>query len=281
MQNKAVVPIQSYHKGRFSRWDYLVILDACRYDVFAEVVSELNLPGKLLKVDSGATNTSYWYRDQWSKEDTDAVLISANPWAFKGGASNMAHERFSKAIWADPEGKDVKGYEAIRERIQPLCGRSGGFGVFHPGVALECFSAYKEEGKRYIIHLIPPHLPFIGEKGEELFSKLGLGLYNHGGIYRAIRNYGRKGHWEELRDCYKESLVATLHSLYSYVELFSGRRLVISADHGELIGEPSFDKDGMYWHKISGSTWEEKESIREMLQEVPWFETRIGEWKGV
>jgi len=271
------IPIQSYHRGRFADWDYLVILDACRYDVFAEVVTELDLPGTLTKADSGAVNTSFWLKQHWSREDTDAILITANPWSFKGGASGMAHERFKRAIWADPEGKDVKGYKAIRERIQPLCGRSGGFGVFHPKIALECFLAYKEQGHRYVIHLIPPHLPFLGEKGSALFARLKLAPHNHGGIYRAIRNYGRRGNWKELRECYKENIIVALQSLQDYAELFSNGRLVISADHGELIGEPMFDRKGMYWHKISGSTWEEKNSIREMLQTVPWFETEIVE----
>lgn len=254
MSSEAAVPIQSYHRGRFADWDYLVILDACRYDVFAEVVSELNLPGKLTKADTDATNTSAWYKKHWSKEDTDATLITANPWSFKGGTTNNAHLRFKRAIWADPEGKDVREDAAIRERILPLCRWNEGFGVFHPRLALEVFAAHKTQGLRYVIHLIPPHLPFIGEKGQALFKKLKLHSHIHGGVYRHVRNYGRKGNWDELRSCYKESITATLRCLSNYVRLLGDGRLVISSDHGELIGEPSFDNEGMYWHKISGDT---------------------------
>ena len=249
-------PIWTYHRDYFADWDYLVILDSCRYDVFEEVVTELGILGKLMKADSGAINTSDWYKLHWSKEDTDAILVSANPWSFKDDASDGASGRFRKAIWADPEGKHIKGDQAIRARIEPLCkgGQDGGFGVFHPNIALECLSAYKVQGLRYVIHLIPPHLPFIGVKGQALFAHLKLDSHIHGGIYRAIRNYGKKGHWDELKECYKESLVATLHCLARYVESLSDGRLVISSDHGELIGEPTFDENGLYWHKVSGDT---------------------------
>lgn len=273
------IPIQSYHRGRFADWDYLVILDACRYDTFAEVVTELDLPGTLTKVDSGTVNTSYWYRDHWSHEDTDAILVTANPWSFRDGISNNASKRFARAIWADPEGKDVRGNAAIRERIEPLCGWKGGFGVFHPSIALECFREFKEEGCRYLIHLIPPHLPFIGEKGQAFFKRRGLESHIHGGIYQRIENYGQKGHWPELRDLYKESIVAALYCLVSYAELFSDGRLVVTSDHGEFLGEPSFDKDGRYCHKVFGETQEERDSIQELLQTVPWFETEIAEWR--
>ena len=277
MTNLPSVHIESYHRGRFSHWDYLIILDACRYDVFSEVYSELSLPGPLTKVNTGEINTSFWYRRHWSHEDTDATLITANPWTFK--ASNKADERFARAIWADPEGEEVKGREAIMSRITPLFAHSGGFGVFHPKVALECFAEYKEPGLRYVIHLIPPHLPFIGERGKELFSKLKIDQRQHGGVYRAIRNYGRKGNWEELRACYKESVVATLQAIHPYSDLFSDGRLVITSDHGELIGEPFFDDNGMYWHKVAGISWGVRNSIREMLQEVPWWSTEISEWE--
>ena len=102
--------------------------------------------------------------------------------------------------------------------------------------------------------------------------------YQHGGIYRGIREYGRKGHWGELRECYKESLIATLRTLASYVNLFSDGRLVISADHGELIGEPSFDGKGMYWHKVHGDG-EVRKLLERTLMTVPWFETEIAEWR--
>jgi len=38
-----IAKIRSYVMGPFSHWEYLIIIDACRYDVLKEVIEERDL----------------------------------------------------------------------------------------------------------------------------------------------------------------------------------------------------------------------------------------------
>lgn len=249
--------INNYSNGFFSNWDYLIILDACRHDIFKQVVEDLEIPGKLTEANTRSGNTQMWYRRFWSYHDHDVILLSANPQPFSEW-SWYASRRFKEAIWADPEGLYCRENENLLARIEPLLGTDG-FGTFHPQIVLDCFEEIKQSGDKYLIHLMPPHLPFIGEKGKELFEDLGLELYGHRNIYRAVQEYGE---WEYLGECYKESLTETLKYLLSRIDLFGGK-VVISSDHGEFIGENSW-----YTHKHCTKY----PKLFELIGTVPWFE---------
>jgi PHD/YefM family antitoxin component YafN of YafNO toxin-antitoxin module len=58
-------------------WDVLAILDACRYDMFADTVE---LPGTLSKVRSKASATDQFLRKNLDGRDaTDTVYVTGNP----------------------------------------------------------------------------------------------------------------------------------------------------------------------------------------------------------
>jgi len=129
------------------RWDYAIVLDACRYDLFAEVN---RLGGKLYKKESTASATMEWIRKSIKQDYPDTVIIAANPHFSKLKLKQLTGEpnRFYKNIPAwdigyDDELKVTPPWtmiEIVKKRIN------------------------KFEDKRIIIWFNQPHRPFLGGK---------------------------------------------------------------------------------------------------------------------
>ena len=263
-----LIKVGRYNKGFFADWQYLIVLDACRWDTLAEI--SWRRYGRMpLKADTECHLTPWWYRRYWSHIDTDAHLISANPVPFFPHDGWNADKRFKTAIWADPAGSDVKArpeLTAIWEDVQ-----SNGGSIFEPELALRIFEETKIPGERYLIHLVPPHLPFLGQQGRALFGHLGLSIHGDRFIYKDIQDYGRAGHWDELRECYEENIEYALDALERFGHLFADGKAIITADHAELVGEPSFDENGIYRH----ARYKDVPDLFLVLRTVPWVE-----WEG-
>lgn len=258
--------INNYRRGEFADWKYLVILDACRVDVFEECIDELGFEGELQAVSTDVDRTPFWYRRFWKQTAPSGVcLISANPNPWDTG-SWWAHRSFKEAIWADLAGSYVK-----RDPILPMIlkhyASHPDCNIFDPRIALSIFGVSQRIDDRYLIHLMPPHLPFQGPEGKQLFRDLRLEAKESPDIYKAMTDYGRAGNWDHLRFCYKESVIDALRALYDYRRLFTSGRTVISSDHSELIGEPGFGEQGFYRH----SRAERGTKLFEILSTVPWF----------
>jgi len=208
-------------------WDCLVVFDACRYDVFADVYAEMGLSYPLREHDSGASNTSGWYNAHWQRPN-DVVLVSANPRPWHRYTRFVA-QQFKQALKAW-QGNEV-----------------------NPSYTLDCFEQAAESGERYLLHFIPPHLPFIGERGRALLKRAGMDeptIYRS--VYDAVQDYGRAGHWDEVQAAYRENVWMILSIVLKRLDAFDGMRVVVTADHGELTGEgnvychtPSLDPGGI------------------------------------
>jgi hypothetical protein len=61
------------------QWDYLIVLDTCRYDYFLKLFDGF-LQGKLEKVYSPASCTVEWCIKSYTKNYKDVVYVSANPY---------------------------------------------------------------------------------------------------------------------------------------------------------------------------------------------------------
>jgi hypothetical protein len=222
-------------------WDFLIILDACRFDVFREISS---LEGKLEKRISKGSSTAEWLKRNFPRYYEDIVYISANPYIstieFQGFCGS---EHFSKveSVW-DYGWDEATGTVHPQEVVKAALSNISNFGR-----------------KRIIIHFMQPHAPYIGETKitrkeikidddtpkEETIQKIWQGV--------------RKGHISKtkLKQAYIDNLKLVLNEVQSLIEKLIGK-IIITSDHGECFGE---------WFVLGhpGGTY-----IKELI-EVPWL----------
>ena len=276
-------------------WDYLIVLDACRYDYFSELYRDY-LRGELKKVISLGSNTLEWSKKSFQEVYSDVIYISANPYINSKG--------------------EVKGFNASNYFFKVIdvwnWGWNEEFGTVHPKTVNEAVQSVKDDypNKRFIIHYLQPHEPYLGhnlripgfprpeisrgrhplggiQKGRnyrvsqislvKLLANLTKPVGLFGGNARDVRVNSlrkicellnlppvspldavrRKFGDTGLRQAYVQNLRLVLEYVARLVENLSGVA-VITADHGERLGE-----SGKYSHE-SGC----RDSL---LLEVPWF----------
>ncbi|ACV12146.1 conserved hypothetical protein [Halorhabdus utahensis DSM 12940] len=194
-------------------WDTLVVLDACRYDVFA-ANNPFTVPAE--RVNSNASHTSDFLSANFAGDHPDTVYVTASPQVANHGG-DFAHVEH---VWRDgwDEATDTVLPETMTDR------------------ALEVAQTHPE--KRLIVHYMQPHYPFIGEAGADLAAQ---GSFLDG---RADRAYPSV--WERLDagaadeaqvwDAYEENLRIALPEVQRLVEALDGKT-VVTSDHGNLFGE--------------------------------------------
>jgi len=118
-----------------------------------------------------------------------------------------------------------------------------------------CIELLNTEDKVFL-HLIPPHTPWQGERGKEIYEKLMKDLRFSINLSTENRHFGPVGieakiyskiGREEGWQLYLENLNYALRAIFFYYEKLP-KPFIITADHGELLGE-----DGLYGHPPSAS----------------------------
>lgn len=268
-------------------WNYLIILDACRYDYFERVHRNLLPNGKLTCRKSAGSATVEWRNKSFPGFYEDVVYVSANPYinSERTVEGFWGAEHFFKVIdvwkgdWDNDRGT-VPPERVTRRTLQ---------------------SIRDYPGKRMIIHYLQPHAPYLGfgsdcmgfpvpdterqrvlqgisaggkhSRREKFFARLRLkirrirGLGNHPDWVLAQllclpprspmdavrRRYGKRG----LRRAYEENLSIVLTEVARLIPYLKGA-VVITSDHGEYLGE-----DRSYSH-LQGSE-------HAILRDIPWW----------
>lgn len=190
-------------------WDNLVILDACRHDYFAE---QSDLDGTLNTRISRASATREWVRANFTDRQLhDVVYVSANP-------------NYRKV--ADDIGAEVHAYIDVW-RDDTLVGEENT--IVPPETVTEHALSAAEEypNKRLLVHYVQPHYPFIGPTGEEHFDPTAT-------LKEVSTKYDLTD--DRLDRAYRENLDLVLDEAEQLLERLNGKT-VVSADHGELLGE--------------------------------------------
>jgi len=278
-------------------WDFLIVLDACRYDYFSEIYRNL-FDGRLEKRISLGCSTIEWLKRSFPDYYPDVIYVSGNPYVNSkvAIAGFNAKEHFYKVVDVWDFGWDETIGTVPPEEINKA--------------VLKFYLKYPK--KRFIIHYMQPHAPYLSlkyrsigyrkldprndsvlsgvagyrkvdkhiesiinivgtvfsklrivESTWELREKMGLPPASPMDIIR--RKYGKGG----LIEAYKENLLIVLTYVAKLCRRFPRKRIIITSDHGELLGE-----EGAYEHpngpvdKIFNRLFSKRKKI---LQEVPWL----------
>ena len=197
-------------------WDNLILLDGCRYDVF---VRQSNLQGEIQYRHSRGSDSWQFISENFADRNLhDTVYVTANPHAHSLDDTIFHYMNILLEDCWDPDTGTILPETVAQE-------------------ALDTFHTF--ENKRLIIHFMQPHFPFIGELGQEL-DQGGLTLNIDGAeddqrhIWQQL-TYGLTDR-ESALAAYRENLDIVLDTVSNLLEDISGKT-VISADHGNLIGE--------------------------------------------
>jgi hypothetical protein len=256
-------------------WDILIILDACRYGFF-EKNYENFLNGELSRIKSSGSITPRWFKNTFTEKFDNTTYISSNP---------FINSQVS-----------IKGVDAPKyfPRIVDVwnSGWDDEIGTVKPEEINKAFLKEVDENpaEKYILHYMQPHQPYISTGGEKSWSGIidrdssgvngkldGIKLYI-GDLIKLI--LGKKKYWQirerlgalknpmgkivldegddKLREVYEEDLKIVLEKVKEIVEDNKEKKIVVTADHGELLG-----KGEGYGHHPNRKDSE--------LREVPWL----------
>ena len=256
-------------------WDNLVILDACRYDVFEKVYRDYLPDGKLEKRRSRGSSTLEWLKNNFTAK-YDITYLSSNPFINSHGIplnklkpgfryTWKATEHFSKII-------DVW-HSAWDERL----------GTVLPEEVSKAYLSNKvKDDNRKIIHYSQPHAPYLsfaprvraparerilrrqktraGRKVEidsgiegvihrlkKLVASTAFRVIGRQNVWRVKEKLGikplgpfeavwRKGGIGGIQYYYEDNLRKVMESVSRLMNELEGKT-VITADHGEAFGE--------------------------------------------
>lgn len=200
-------------------WDTLVILDACRYDLFEEKRPE-EWPAAL-RVRSRAGHTTGFYRENFEDGPyLDTVLVTANPKAVQA-RGDAFHDvvKVYESDWDDVTGTVLPSTMAR--------------------ATIEAHERYPD--KRIISHWIQPHYPFIGGDAEGY-------RFDGDPIWRDLRRGDLDP--EAVYEDYAATLEMAIPHVQEVLDAVEGR-VVLTSDHGNAFGErPRFYPFPLYGHPM-------------------------------
>jgi len=273
---------QPIHK---TDWDYLIVLDACRYDFFKNQYSK-HLDGELTKVRSRGSATPEWLKNTFTTR-TNYNYITANPYI---NNSNISISEMSGQINANWKARNhfKKIHEAWLDQWNNELNT-----VTPEKLADYSLSKIKQDSGKTVIHFIQPHRPYISgqDQGFEWHQKDVLSEEDpeHGPIRslieftrpvwtplfhlfpgtlkdkirsifdvgNAFSEYAKEVGVDQCKSYYRQDLDLALEQVSRLAEELEGE-IVVTADHGEAFGE-----EGEWGHP--------EKSSNDVLLNVPWL----------
>lgn len=216
-------------------WDCLIVLDACRYDALDAVADD-----EILPVCSPAHRTPRWLEAVWAKDGwQDVTYCSLNP-----------HTTYT----SHKDEYDVDMNEAVDHR--DWWNQQGDAVIFPPHSVID---KVEEVEPPAVLHIMQPHTPFIGgvrlgvTDTKEIDTVPDVGPDGQPGEYQ----WAEEGMIDPIviRTAYIENLRLAMEPLAALSSPFD--RVVVTADHGELLGPDDWG------HSTLG---------KRQLRVVPWWE---------
>jgi len=252
-----------------TNWDYLIVLDACRYDYFEKHYDNF-LRGELSKKRTKGTSTVQWLPETFTSR-YNYKYVSANPYCngcgvgltdmmpgfrYKWNASN----KFTEVVdsWAEDWDQEVNTVRPENLTDTALREDNGGKMIVHYIQPHRPFISCPEEGKVWDLNEKVGSIAEGEEEDEETSNKRKI-LNMTKPIwdkffwklpYRMrwkIKDFLRlqNPHWgalvqeigeEKVHEYYQEDLRMALKEVSRFVEQVDGK-VIVTADHGEALGE--------------------------------------------
>jgi len=247
-------------------WQYLIILDACRYDYFEKNYKRF-LDGKLECRKSPAIWTIEWLNNTFTKKYDNLAYISpvsfcnsfSEPVRHKG-ITFHGKKHFTKVydVWKEEYGWNKEKQTILPPTINKITRKE----------------TMKHPNWRFIIHYFQPHAPFLSlDKVIELRKDLATPRDKRTQKKRYYKNlsnllhkwFGTSFLWyvalflginpttpmesawrlvdhnkKKLKKLYEWNLIFVLIYVSELIEHLPPGKVVITADHGELLGEKKF-----------------------------------------
>lgn len=238
-------------------WDLFIILDACRYDLIEEVQDDYDFLETLRSHRSYAASSQDWIQKTFMRSELSAVdraKVSArllrDPYQNDviGDSFTMRDVSDVAYITANPQSTMLDTDEFIRfEEVWKTEWQDADGGYIHPrGVTEQAIETMRDVSpNQTILHYMQPHGSFrLSENPGFPWTKL----------QRGERDL------ETTWDYYRDNLYWVLDEVELLLENVDAESVIISADHGNSIGE-----FGFYGHRpylpLKG------------MRTVPWVET--------
>lgn len=242
-------------------WDNLVILDACRYDLFTEVFKKSPLPGSLEKRRAVQSGTPGFLAETFAgNEFHDVVYVTGNPYV----NTELPRDTFHavESVWKDD----------WDDNLQTVCPET------MTKATIE--AAEKYPNKRIISHFLQPHTPFIGEGSlgqRETFAIREKALGDNGARTRhrtpfELLDVGEVSH-KQVWEAYRSNLELAWPAVNRLLSQLPGLTAVTS-DHGNAMGERAWPFPvRVYGHPLG--------VLIPALTDVPWLTNTNGPHKKV
>lgn len=231
-------------------WDTLLVLDACRYDLYCELSP---LGGTCRPVVSRGSQSWEFMKENFvGRELHDTVCVTANPHTYEiPDGTFHAVEYLLEDYW-DESARTVRPSDVVEATFE---------------------TAERYPNKRLLVHFMQPHFPFLGPTGDS---------FEHSGVEIHLEDSEQSGAihpWEGLMfdsslnpetviTAYRENYEIVFPHVERLVEELPGLT-VLTSDHGNLLGEYTFP--------VPVKTYGHPPGIyRQELLTVPWvqFETQ-------
>lgn len=224
-----------------SDWDVLIVLDACRADLFRDFAPHHDLSAQFDRMDSiysCASSSPEWFEKGFQKAPdstvSDVAYVTQNPYF-----ETVDHDRFCDSLPL---------HRAKTDRPNGLLSPSE--------VTDAALSLYADtEAKRFVIHYMPPHAPFhYVDREYEVENVPWAGSTQ--GTWWGLQTgeFDPEQVWQD----YGKNLLGVLDEVQRVVKHVDGK-VIITADHGNAMGEL-----GLYAHPAFVPA--------PVLKLVPWIE---------
>jgi len=222
-------------------WDVLVVLDACRPDLFAEVAPEYEFTSEFQSIRSAGSNSEQWLEETFSprfaEEMAQTTYIVGNP--FSDTHLDPTDFAVLDELWRHAWDEDIG-------TVPP-----------EPLTETAIYRWRNGDHDRMIVHYMQPHFPSIPKPDHQS----GIDLNDVGDGWSSVWEMLRRGEadTEEVWNAYRANLEHVLDSVGELVTSIDADQVVVTSDHGNAFGSW-----GLYGHPPAPI---------DAVRQVPWCET--------